>query len=95
MTLTWLALTNQGYMVGDYMSTSFDPLGKAHPVFAIAHAPSGGVFDEAMYSPMPGPSLGPVSVGGGKVKTVPAGGDKVVFTGHGDRPLPPGLPTSH
>lgn len=53
MTLTWLANTTQGYMVGDYISTSFAN-GTAHPVFAVANANSGSTFDEAMYSPASG-----------------------------------------
>ncbi len=48
MTLTWLANTSQGLMVGDYISTSFNSSGTAHGVFAVATAPSGGVFNEAM-----------------------------------------------
>jgi hypothetical protein len=46
---TWLANTNQGYMVGDYISTSFAS-GTARAAFASATAPSGGVFAEAMYT---------------------------------------------
>ncbi len=53
MTLAWLASTSQGLMVGDYISTSFAG-GTAHPVVAVANAPSGGVFDEAMYTPAAG-----------------------------------------
>jgi hypothetical protein len=49
MSLSWLASTSQGRMVGDYISSSFAG-GSAHPVFALANAPSGGVFDEAMYT---------------------------------------------
>lgn len=49
MSLTWLAPTTQGTMVGDYISTSFAG-GTAHPVFAVAAAPTGGVYDEAMYA---------------------------------------------
>ena len=49
MTLSWLASTSQGPMVGDYTSTSFSG-GKAYPVFAIATAPRGGVFNEAMFT---------------------------------------------
>jgi hypothetical protein len=49
MSLGWLASTNQGAMVGDYISTSFAG-GIAHPVFALANAPSGGLLDEAMYT---------------------------------------------
>jgi hypothetical protein len=41
MTLTWLPLTSQGYMVGDYMSTSFSS-GPAFPALVSASAPSAG-----------------------------------------------------
>ena len=50
MLVTWLPLTSQGYMVGDYQSTSFDDTGTPHPVFAVATAPSNGIFDEAMFT---------------------------------------------
>lgn len=53
MTLTWLANTTQGFMVGDYISTSIAN-GTAHPVFAVANANSGSTFDEAMYTPTSG-----------------------------------------
>ena len=53
MTHSWLASTTQGTMVGDYISTSFSG-GTAHPVFAVATAPSGSVFNEAMYTPTSG-----------------------------------------
>jgi len=49
MTLSWLASTSQGGMVGDYISASFVG-GKAYPVFAVATAPRGGVFNEAMFT---------------------------------------------
>jgi hypothetical protein len=39
MTMSWLPDTTQGRMVGDYMSSSFDNGGLAHPVFAEAYAP--------------------------------------------------------
>jgi hypothetical protein len=42
MTLSWLANTTQGRMVGDYMSTSFNSSGTAFPVFADASVPTGG-----------------------------------------------------
>ncbi|MDX6346882.1 MAG: hypothetical protein QOF84_1672 [Streptomyces sp.] len=53
MSHSWLASTTQGTMVGDYISTSFSG-GTAHPVFAVASAPSGSVFNEAMYTPASG-----------------------------------------
>src|SRR3954447_15233678 len=49
MSLSWLASTNQGPMVGDYISTSFAG-GSPQPVFALANASSGGAFDEAVYT---------------------------------------------
>jgi hypothetical protein len=42
MSLSWIAITNQGRMVGDYMSTSFTGNGKAHPVFSWAKPLDGG-----------------------------------------------------
>ena len=50
MNVTWLANTSQGFMVADYISTSFSGSGSAHGAFALANAPSGGVFDEAMFT---------------------------------------------
>jgi hypothetical protein len=55
MALSWLAATNQGRMVGDYISSSFVN-GGVRPVFAAASAPSSGLFNEAMFttsSPLP------------------------------------------
>jgi hypothetical protein len=49
ITLTWLASTTQGFMVGDYISTSFAG-GLAHGVFAVASANNGTVFNEATYT---------------------------------------------
>jgi hypothetical protein len=39
MKVAWIANTNQGRMVGDYISTSFTSDGKAHPVFSLAKPP--------------------------------------------------------
>lgn len=50
---TWFPNTTQGYMLGDYISTSFAG-GTAHPVFPVANPPSGALFDVAMYSPVTG-----------------------------------------
>ncbi len=41
MALTWLPNTTQGFMVGDYISTSFVG-GPAYPAFAVASAPTSG-----------------------------------------------------
>ena len=50
MQLSWLASTNQGSMVGDYISTSIASNGNAYPVFAVAKKPVGSTFNEAMYT---------------------------------------------
>jgi hypothetical protein len=50
ITLSWLPATNQGVMVGDYISTSFIS-GGAKGTFAVASVPSGGLFDEATFVP--------------------------------------------
>ncbi len=48
MKITWLANTDSGYMVGDYISTSFSS-GKAFPVFVTAAAPNGsGQLNESL-----------------------------------------------
>ncbi len=49
MSLTWLPNTTQGFMVGDYLSTSFSGA-PAYPAIAVANAPSGSTFDEATYT---------------------------------------------
>jgi hypothetical protein len=49
MSLTRLPNTTQGFMVGDYISTSFSGA-PAYPAFALANAPSGGLFDEGTYT---------------------------------------------
>jgi len=57
MSLTWLPNTTQGFMVGDYMSTSF--VGSpAFPAFAVASAPTGSTFDEAIFTVKGGLSVG-------------------------------------
>jgi hypothetical protein len=49
MRLGWLANTTLGYMVGDYISTSFVN-GKAFGVFAVAKSKTGTTYNEAMYT---------------------------------------------
>ena len=51
MTMSWLPNTTQGRMVGDYMSTSYDSVGLAHPVFAEAYVPTAGGTDCATATP--------------------------------------------
>src|SRR3954452_5923899 len=51
MTLDEIALTSQGPMVGDYISTSFSA-GNVTTIFAVGRTrPSGTSLDEAMYEP--------------------------------------------
>jgi hypothetical protein len=79
MTMSWLPDTSQGRMVGDYISSSFGSDGNAHPAFAVASAPSGGLFHQPLYST----SL--AATGGGAVAN-----DAVVFSGsavHGSAPF--------
>ena len=49
MNLSWIAASQNGQMVGDYISTSFAG-GSAHPIFAAASAPVGGVFSEGLFT---------------------------------------------
>ncbi|HEV2424368.1 MAG TPA: sialidase family protein [Terriglobia bacterium] len=56
MHLSWLANTTLGYMVGDYISTSFSN-GKAFGVFAVAQAKTGTTYHEAMYTTASGLSV--------------------------------------
>ena len=49
MQLSWLANTNQGRMVGDYMGTSYSGT-NAFPVYADASMPVGGLFQEATFT---------------------------------------------
>jgi hypothetical protein len=63
ISLSWLPSTNQGVMVGDYISTSIVS-GLAHGVFADATAPKKGLFNEAMFTPTSGlPVTGQVASG--------------------------------
>jgi hypothetical protein len=89
MTLTWLPITNQGYMVGDYISTSIGNDGKAHTVFAVANAPTGSVLDEGMYSPTNNLPLDTPSL------SIKAGGEVAVPGAASDHPPLKTLPTAH
>jgi len=53
--VNWLAQTDQGVMVCDYQGTSFSG-STAHGMFAVASRPSGGLFNEAMFTRTNGPS---------------------------------------
>jgi hypothetical protein len=79
MTLSWIANTDQGRMVGDYMSTSFTGDGKAHPVFAMAKPPTGSVFSERAASATYDPTAPQVS------PRVRAGKEPTVYRGRNGR----------
>jgi hypothetical protein len=71
MSLGWLPSTSQGRMVGDYISTSYVG-GTARPIFIVAAAPSGGVFNQVMHTTATGLTAGAaVSTAGGD-QPVPA-----------------------
>ncbi|MBI3646472.1 MAG: exo-alpha-sialidase [Acidobacteriales bacterium] len=56
MSLTWLPDTFSGRMVADYIAVGFGG-GKAFPIFALAQAPTGSLFHQAIYTTAAG--LGP------------------------------------
>ena len=85
ITLSWIANTSQGRMVGDYISTSLRNNANAFPVIAVAPtAPSGGLFNEAMYVP-----TGGLAVTGGARRALtgpvlaPSGTDRLAAPGPG------------
>lgn len=49
MQLKWLPLSDNGYMVADYIGVSYNN-GNPFGVFALAKAPSGSTLNEAMYT---------------------------------------------
>lgn len=61
MSLSMIANTSQGRMVGDYISTSWSG-GAARPVFAIGRPPGDAAFDEAIYTTTVGLRSGPGAV---------------------------------
>ncbi len=72
MQLTWLPLSDAGYMVADYIGVTYtnsNPFG----IFAVAHAPSHGLLDEAMYTT--------------KDPLLPAPGARR-FSSQGEKPVP-------
>jgi hypothetical protein len=86
MNLAWLPATTQGYMVGDYISTSFAGA-SARTVFASANAPSGGVFDQAMYALInPGTAAPPAQPGSSGVTGNPPATKRPRLTGLGLAP---------
>lgn len=49
MKLPWLPVSDQGYMVADYIGVTYNN-GNPFGIFEVAHAPSGDVLNEATYT---------------------------------------------
>src|SRR3954449_10006337 len=82
MATTWVALTSQGRMVGDYISTSFGSDNLAHGVFATASAPTSGTN----CSSVPDNCLEQMSTfvsGLGAGGSASGAASPVLFSGHG------------
>jgi hypothetical protein len=77
MTNTWLPLTTQGYMAGDYMSTSFVN-GRAYPVVIVARS---GACDLGQIKSCKVTSVIPVGGLAPAHGTIPVGHDRVAYTG--------------
>ena len=95
MQLKWLPLSDNGYMVADYISVSYTGDGKPFGVFAVAKAPNGSVLNEFMATTKE-PLLAPadaVRVSSAGEKPVPnAKSDhpmKAYYDDEGRRPIPP------
>jgi hypothetical protein len=79
MDLSWLPDTFSGRMVADYIGVGFGTGGKAYPVFALANAPVGGFFQQAMYTSATG--LAPAAP---EVEQLSSAADQPVPNAHSD-----------
>ncbi len=91
METTWLPSTDQGYMVGDYETTSFVGgnalMSTAFGVFAAAEAPTGGTFHQAMVTATGGFKVGDQAQ---LIYRTPADvADRNMKSQHPMRPIPP------
>ena len=84
MQMSWLPNTTLGYMVGDYISTSYLN-GKAFGVFAKALAPVNSKFREAMYTP----DMGLYEIEEGNGPYVSSAGEHPVPNAKSDHPPVP------
>jgi hypothetical protein len=75
MTNTWLPLTTSGYMVGDYMSTSWTDQGKAFPIVSAARS---GACDLGQITSCRQTSVTPTGGMTPGLGTIPAGLDRPV-----------------
>jgi hypothetical protein len=81
MNVAWIANTTDGYMVGDYIATSFSAV-KAYPVFVTASAPANGQLNEALSTVQTGLTI---EGGTNAATTAPA----VHPHGHSSKQYPP------
>ena len=81
MNVSWLPNTTDGYMVGDYIATSFSA-GKAYPVFVTASAPGNGQLNEVLTTVQAG-----LTVEGGTNSATSTPVEPV--QGHSSRQYPP------
>jgi hypothetical protein len=72
MQISWLPSTLSGYMVADYVATVFAGP-RAFPLYVIAHPPSGGLLQEAVYTEGYG---------------FPFTGQEQTFSSKDDKPIP-------
>jgi hypothetical protein len=80
MTMSWIPNTTQGRMVGDYISTSYDSAGLAHPVFAEAYVPTAGGTDCATATPNCNQPLETPTTGLAAAAGTATANDPVVYT---------------
>jgi len=72
MSLSWVPETNQGFMVADYISTSFVAGIHARPAFAVASAPdASGAFQQGIFTAREDVHGGDVTGTGDPVQFVP------------------------
>ena len=79
MDLTWLPDTFSGRMVADYIGVGFGTGGKAFPIFALAAAPVGNLFSQAIFT-----ATGGLAPAGAEGEQVSAADDQPVPDAHSD-----------
>lgn len=72
MQLTWLPVSDAGYMVADYIGVTYTK-GEPRGIFAVAKAPTGKLLNEAMYTTK---------------EPLLAASDEPRFTSKGEKPVP-------
>jgi hypothetical protein len=83
MSLNWLPDTFSGRMVADYIAVGFGG-GKAFPIFALAQAPTGSLFHQAIYTTAAG--LGPEAP---ELEQLSSAGDRPVPNAKSDHVIRP------